>query len=144
MTITESHSHDDIQFIHDRLYEFNLSKTGGERQEITVPDTPERTAFVIRNENDQICGGTVFYLKDNGATLYIDFLWMAEELRGQDFGTKLLAKAKERAISLHCRKIALQTQTFQAPNFYPKQGFSLSGTEPTGEFTTYHYEMILN
>ena len=144
MTVTESQSHNDIQFIHDRLYEFNLSKTGGERQEITVPATPERTAFVIRDENDQICGGTVFYLKDNGTTLYIDFLWMAEKLRGQNFGTKLIAKVKERAIALQCRKIALQTRTYQAPDFYPKQGFTLAGTEPAGEFTAYHYEMILN
>ena len=95
MIITETKSHDDIQFIHDNLYEFNLSKTGAERQEIIVPDTPERTAFAVRDDDGKIFGGIVFYFKDNGETLYVELLWMAETLRGQDFGTKLITKVKD-------------------------------------------------
>ena len=144
MTITETVTHDDIQFIHDNLYEFNLKKTGAQRQEIIVPDTPERTAFAVRDENGDIHGGIVFYFKDDGATLYVELLWMAENLRGQDFGTKLITKVKERAIESGCEKINLTTQSFQAPGFYPKMGFTLTGTHPNGNHTTYCYEMSLN
>jgi GNAT superfamily N-acetyltransferase len=144
MIITETKSHDDIQFIHDNLYEFNLSKTGAQRQEIIVPDTPERTAFAVRDEENNICGGIVFYYQDNGETLYVELLWMAEILRGQDFGTTLISKVKERAIESKCRKIKLTTQSFQAPGFYKKMGFNLYGTRPDGDHTTYLYELVLN
>ena len=144
MIITETKSHDDIQFIHDNLYEFNLSKTGAQRQEIIVPDTPERTAFAVRDDDGKIFGGIVFYFKDNGETLYVELLWMAEALRGQDFGTKLITKVKERAIDSKCRKINLTTQSFQAPGFYPKMGFTLTGTKSNGDHSTYYYELHLN
>ncbi len=144
MIITETKSHDDIQFIHDNLYEFNLSKTGAERQEIIVPDTPERTAFAVRDDDGKIFGGIVFYFKDNGGTLYVELLWMAETLRGQDFGTKLITKVKDRAAESKCSKIQLTTQSFQAPGFYPKMGFALTGTKSNGNHSTYYYEMNLN
>ena len=69
MIITETKSHDDIQFIHDNLYEFNLSKTGAKRQEIIMPDTPERTAFAVRDDDGKIFGGVVFYFKANDAQI---------------------------------------------------------------------------
>ena len=144
MTISETCILDDIQFIHDNLYEFNLKKTGAQRQEIIVPATPTQTAFAVRNDNNKICGGVVFDLKDDGSTLYVSLLWIAEELRGQNFGTKLIDKVKERAIALKCKKINLTTHSYQAPGFYPKLGFTLTETYTNGEHTTFCYEMLLH
>jgi GNAT superfamily N-acetyltransferase len=50
--------------------------------------------------------------------LYIDELWVSEELRGKGFGRKLMTLAEEFAVSEHLEGIWLWTQSWQAENFY--------------------------
>jgi len=55
--------------------------------------------------------------------LYVDWLWVAEAHRHQGLGGRLLAEAEAFARVGGCHGIHLHTFSFQAPEFYRKQGF---------------------
>jgi GNAT superfamily N-acetyltransferase len=59
--------------------------------------------------------------------LYVDWLWVAAALRGQDLGTRMLAAAEELARERGCLGVHLNTWSFQAPGFYRKQGYTEVG-----------------
>src|SRR5260370_21367500 len=83
-------------------------------------------AFFLKDANDEILGGL---LGDIWAKwLQISYLWVAEPLRGQGWGTRLLRAAEEHARQRGCVGADLNTYTFQAPAFYPKHGYQLYAT----------------
>ncbi|MBS0648031.1 MAG: GNAT family N-acetyltransferase [Verrucomicrobia bacterium] len=55
--------------------------------------------------------------------LCIDTLWVAEHLRHQDYGTKLLLAAEAEGIKQGCTHSQLETLPFQAVEFYKKLGY---------------------
>ena len=55
--------------------------------------------------------------------VYVDWLWVAEGLRGGGLGTRLLAAAETLARQEGCLGLHLHTASFQAPDFYRKRGF---------------------
>lgn len=59
----------------------------------------------------------------HGRWLSIKFLWISEELRGQNIGSKILKKEEEKAKERGCKYVFLDTFSFQAPTFYKKQGY---------------------
>ena len=59
--------------------------------------------------------------------LYVDLLYVPEEARGRDVGSKLLAKAEAFARRRGCVGIWLCTYSFQAPGFYRKLGYRAFG-----------------
>lgn len=138
MNIVEIKDLSTVQYIHDRLYEYNLSKTGGSKKEIVLPDTPPRYGWYVINDSGKICGGLVYQLKASGE-LYVDFLWIDESLRGMGMGGKLLKLAITRAEELSRTAVTLYTNSFQAPEFYQKFGFTL--TEIKGEQYFYRWEL---
>lgn len=149
MKIIQSSEKSDVQFIHDCLYEFNLSKTGGEKQKIVLPDTPERKAFVVYpDDGKEPVGGLAYHLAEEGRVFDVDFLWISEVLRGKGMGAELLSLAKKEAEKLDCEAIELFTNSFQAPEFYPKMGFSLIRVDEKeipgyGLNKAYYYSMKL-
>lgn len=77
--------------------------------------------------------------------LHIDFLWIEEDSRGKGFGRQLLQMAEKRAREKDCRLILLDTFSFQAPEFYKKQGFNEFGVvrdHPAG-FSQHFFEKRL-
>lgn len=78
-------------------------------------------AFFIRDKNNVIKGGC------NGNTLYgclyIDGLWVAEPLRGQGYGTKLIQTAEKYAREQGCTFLAVNTMDWEALDFYKKLGY---------------------
>ena len=59
--------------------------------------------------------------------VYVDWLWVADGLRRQGLGGRLLAAAEALAHEEKCLGIHLNTWSFQAPDFYRKQGFAEVG-----------------
>ena len=55
---------------------------------------------------------------------YADLVWVAEEFRGQGIGTRVMRAAEERARQMKLTGIYLWTQTWQAPGFYKKLGYT--------------------
>ncbi len=104
-----------VQYLEERLYEFNSRATG-------ITDG-ESLAIFVRDERNRIvaglCGSTW------GGGCEIRQLWVSERLRKQGLGTKLLAAAEQEARRRGCGQILLTTFDFQAPTFYARQGFEV-------------------
>ena len=83
-------------------------------------------SIFLRNPNGNVIGGLL------GETfwgwLYVEFMWIEESLRGQDYGKKLLATAEREAIARCCTHALLDTFSFQAFEFYQRCGYEVFGT----------------
>jgi GNAT superfamily N-acetyltransferase len=105
---------DEVQYLEDRLYEFNSSATG-------ISDG-ELLGFFVR-ESDRIvagiCGNTW------GGTCELRQFWVEEAQRHQGLGTRLFQAAEQEARRRGCTQIVLMTFSFQAPAFYEKYGFEI-------------------
>ena len=105
----------EVQYLEDRLYEFNSAATG-------IADG-EWLAIFVRDDEDRIvagiCGNTW------GGCCEIRQFWVEEPRRKQGLGTALLGAAEQEARRRGCRQIVLQTFSFQAPAFYARHGFEI-------------------
>lgn len=105
----------DVQYLEDRLYEFNSSVTG-------ITDGAY-LAILVRDEQDQIvagiCGNTW------GRCCEIRQFWVKESRRKQGLGTKLFETAEQEARRRGCTQTLLMTFSFQAPAFYARHGFEV-------------------
>jgi GNAT superfamily N-acetyltransferase len=63
-----------------------------------------------------------------GGCCEITLLWVAEANRGRGLGTDLLRTAEREARRRGCRQILLTTHSFQAPDFYAKEGYQRVAT----------------
>jgi GNAT superfamily N-acetyltransferase len=118
--------HEDIAIIENGVDEFNMRYTGDYNYR------PVR--IFLRDEANQIFGGITADLW--GGWMYVDYLWIDEGLRGQDFGTRLMEAAEAEARAHGCHHAFLDTFSFQARPFYEKLGYEVIGTMdnyPKGE-----------
>jgi GNAT superfamily N-acetyltransferase len=104
-----------IQYLEDRLYEFNAKATG-------ITDG-QGLAIFVRDEQDRIVAGICGHTW--GGCCEIRQLWVEESQRRRGLGTRLLRAAEQEARRRHCRQMVLTTFSFQAPEFYTKRGFHL-------------------
>lgn len=120
LSIEDAPSADDVDLIRQRLYEYNQGFAG--------EDHYRPLAVFLRDETGTIVAGLT------GCTfwdwLVIDLLWVREDLRGQGIGERLLASAEAEAIGRGCIGAFLDSQSFQAPGFYQKKGYSVFGELP--------------
>ena len=109
---------EEVQYLEDRIYEFNAS--------VTRITDGEWLAIFVRDEGGQIvagiCGNTW------GGCCEIRQFWVEESQRGRSLGTKLLGAAEHEARRRGCRQMVLMTFSFQAPAFYTKRGFETLAT----------------
>lgn len=104
-----------MQFLEDRIYEFNSARTG--------IDGGEWIALTIRDDAGRVVAGLCGALW--GGCLDIRQPWVAEGRRRQGIGTRLLAAAEREAAQRRCRQLLLSTFSFQAPSFYERRGFQV-------------------
>ncbi len=57
----------------------------------------------------------------------VTILWVGETYRRKGVGSLLLQQAEEKAKAYGCTGVFLDTHSFQAPEFYQKQGYSEFG-----------------
>jgi GNAT superfamily N-acetyltransferase len=88
-------------------------------------DRAQRICFVIQGPDQKTMGGVVAVIYWDW--LYIDLMWMQEELRGCGYGSRLLILAENEARKRGAKHAFLDTFSFQAPGFYEKQGYRMFG-----------------
>jgi GNAT superfamily N-acetyltransferase len=114
LVITAGPTPDDVQYLEDRIYDFNSAATGitgGEWLAVFMKDEGRIVAG--------ICGSTW------GGCFEIRQFWVEETRRHQGLGTRVFAAAEQEARRRGCRQILLMTFTFQAPAFYARHGFEV-------------------
>lgn len=90
----------------------------------TVPGRDERFAILLRDGDGMLVGGLDGVI--GWEWLFVDNLWVHDELRGRGVGRDLLERAERRALERGCHSVWLDT--FQAVDFYRKRGYSVFGS----------------
>ncbi|MEF3305618.1 GNAT family N-acetyltransferase [Paenibacillus sp. GYB003] len=107
---------EESEYIRKRLIEFNA---------MHVPDylksRYEEINLAVKDEDGLVVGGVLAVLCWNW--IEIDILWVDESLRGMGYGTRLLNQIETIAKQQNCTFIKLNTFSFQAPDFYRKNGY---------------------
>jgi GNAT superfamily N-acetyltransferase len=130
-TILDEPDAQDIQFLDDRIYEFNVEQTG-------ITDG-RLLAIFLRDGDDNIIAG--LYGWTWGRCCEIKTFWIHKEWRKIGLGTCLMAAAEAEARARGAEHIVLTTHSFQAPDFYRRFGF-----EQVGYFEDYpsgHREIFM-
>lgn len=96
---------------------YNQSKIG--------PDRARNLWVVCRDGHGALVGGVRCILI--WQWLLIEWLWIAEAHRGAGLGLTLLHRAEQAGVADGCTAAMLNTFSFQAPDFYRKQGYSVFG-----------------
>jgi len=127
--ILYSAEHVRAAWVHDHLYEYNLTHTGCERQEVSLPENPDLQTFLVCSDDEgkNPVGGAVWRIRKEDHILFIEYLWVHESTRGTGAGGKLIQAVMNAAAEHHCPAVEVTTNTFQAPAFYQKQGFRVIG-----------------
>ncbi len=62
-----------------------------------------------------------------GTCAGVGMLWVRDDARGGGWGRRLLAAAECEAVDRGCLQMVLSSFTFQAPDFYRRQGYEETG-----------------
>ena len=101
---------------------------GGYNKEQAGENNFQRLCFTLLAPDGEIVGGVLCEMY--WGWLYVDLLWVQEELRGQGFGHQLLTQAEEEGRQRGATNVYLDTFSFQAPAFYEKLGYEVFGELP--------------
>lgn len=97
-------------------------------------------AVQIKNDQGVIIAGAV--ARSFGDWLLLDTLWVSDELRGQNIGSKLLKEIEDVGKNRGCIKCLLDTLNFQAMPFYEKHGYKTQWTQQDYPKTGCKYFMV--
>jgi GNAT superfamily N-acetyltransferase len=117
LEVTDSPAREDVQFLEDRLYDFNVAATG--------IDDGRLLAVFAREAGGGIVGG--LYGWTWGQCCHVRTLWIDEARRKKGLGTRLMAIAEREARSRGATQMLVDTHSFQAPEFYRRLGFVVTG-----------------
>lgn len=88
-------------------------------------ENAKRICFVLQDSEKKVVGGVIALACWNW--LYIDLMWLREDFRHHGYGARLPALAEEEAKKHGAEHVYLDTFSFQAPEFYKKQGYRVYG-----------------
>jgi GNAT superfamily N-acetyltransferase len=105
--------------IGDPLGRFGDARLGGG----AWPDSA--LALGLRDADGRIIGG--LWGRSYYDWFFLDLLVVPSQLRGQGLGTELLTRAEAEARARGCIGVWLDTFSFQAPDYYPRHGYTAFG-----------------
>jgi GNAT superfamily N-acetyltransferase len=79
----------------------------------------------LKNDLGEVLGGIQAHFDTE--SVYIEVLWIDEKLRKQGYGTKLINAAEQEAVKYGCIFSITDTWSFQAEEFYLKNGYVRMG-----------------
>ncbi len=109
--------------IHAGIVAFN-DETSIHHRQARQTDTQSLDIY-LRDADGRLLGGLL--AETYWGWLAIQDFWLVEELRGQNWGRKMLALLEAEAIARGCGRAWLRTFSFQARGFYEKQGYRVVG-----------------
>ena len=105
-----------VEELRSRLAAHNVAASGiGDRVDLAV---------FVHDEVGELAGGVTGNLW--GAVLEVDFLWVRADLRGGGVGKQILSRLEQDARVLGASVLFLNTYSFQAPEFYRRQGYQVT------------------
>jgi len=111
--ITDKIKEQDEKIIYQGLLDYNLARIEDKN--------PRDLGIYLQDETGEKVGGLIG--NTHGNWLFVKYLWVREDQRGQKIGSELLKQAEETAKERGCRYAFLDTFSFQAPAFYEKHGY---------------------
>lgn len=137
LAIHSDWSIEDREYVRRRLAEYNSWNVS------EVRSVYEEVSLILKDERGQIYGGITGAVKWN--YLKIDFFWIDEKIRKRGYGKKLLTEMEKLAKEKGCDIIEVDTFSFQAPDFYVKNGYEVIGiveNAPRGHKHYYLYKKL--
>lgn len=111
--ITDKVEERDVEAIVRRLREYNLARFEDK--------SPQDIGVFLNDDSGVRIAGLIGHT--HGNWLFVKYLWVSEQLRGQRVGSRMLRQAEDVARERGCKYAFLDTFSFQAPEFYRKQGY---------------------
>jgi len=120
--VTDQPEREHVDLIDAGLDEYNLAKAG-------VVDHRKLAVLARAPDTGEVVGGLIG--RTTLGLLFVELLYLPAEYRGSGLGAQLLAAAEQEAVNRGCRAGVVYTISFQAPDFYVKQGWQVFGEVPT-------------
>lgn len=89
------------------------------------PIQKDHLSYVMCDDAGEVAAGLTADIV--WGAMYIDILWVNENLRGQGIGTQLMQRAEAAARQMGLNFVWLGTFSFQALGFYEKIGYEIIG-----------------
>ena len=120
-----------VDFLDNKIIEFNQANR-------EINDRYPIAVTAKNNEGEVVAGasGVTF-----GNWLHLTTLWVSEQLRGQNYGSKLLSEIEKAAQLRGCKQCLLDTLDYQAMPFYQKYGYEIAWTQGNYPLTGCKYFM---
>ena len=95
-------------------------------------------ALTVSTEDGSLVGGLIAW--QWGQCVEIEYLWVNKNLRGKNIGRELLMRLEELKTESSIKTIITNSFSFQAPEFYIKNGYQIVDTV-TGysDYTVKHF-----
>lgn len=113
LKITDKIKKQDEETVFSGLLEYNLARIEDKN--------PKDLGVYMEDEKGGMLAGLIGNTHGNWMT--VKYLWVSDNLRGQNIGSHILKKAEETAKERGCKYAFLDTFSFQAPEFYKKYGY---------------------
>ena len=117
LTVDEAPSHDAVESLRAGLTEHAKSI-------VEKPGFRPLAVFAharVAGGGGELAGGASGFVNWNW--LDVSLLWVAESLRGQGLGSRLLARLETEACQRGCERAHLETFSYQARVFYERHGY---------------------
>jgi GNAT superfamily N-acetyltransferase len=118
ITLTDAPDAKAAAVIEDGLSRFNATQAG-------YSDHRRLAVLVSAPDAHEVIGGLLG--RTSLGLCFVDLIFLPDQLRGQDVGTRVMDQAEDEARRRGCRAVVLYTISFQAPGFYEKRGYRAFG-----------------